>query len=147
MYSCEDGEYSVLVGVKNFSYSRIEHGKKVIDGKHGSGPFGIFNNPGQHVFPGGKSSPGESILKASLKEFEVETGIHFTVSFEMSEVDGKDIKYLNTKIGDMNIKCQHYIKKFDHYSCIYVNVPTKYDLGFYSLFSYYFQKTVLLILL
>jgi 8-oxo-dGTP pyrophosphatase MutT (NUDIX family) len=81
------------------------------------------------VFPGGKSGPGESILKTALKEFEIETGIHFIASFELSDVDGKDIKYLIAKIGDMNIYCRYYIKKFDHYSCIYVNVPTKYDLG------------------
>eukprot|EP01034_Spumella_vulgaris_P027670 gene27670-34422_t len=80
LYSSEGEEFSVLVGVKNFSYLKSE-GKKVIDGKFGSGPFGIFNNPGQHVFPGGKSNP--DMLSNKMKK-NIEKGL--TASDELNKV-------------------------------------------------------------
>ena len=118
-YAClyakdEENNFFALVGVKNFSYSRVD-GRKVHDMGQ-AGPFGIFNNPGQHVFPGGQSNAGESILNAGLRQFQSETDIHFSV------LDGS---VLATAVGDDTLKCLYHVKKFPQYSALFVNIPTK----------------------
>lgn len=35
----------------------------------------VPNNPGQHVFPGGRRDPGETVPQAACREFREETGI------------------------------------------------------------------------
>lgn len=117
LYTIEGSDFFTLVGVKNFSYTRIKHGEKVSDKNHRNGPFAVFSNPGQHIYPGGKSNTGESALAAGLRQLEEVTGVIFTPTFP-------DSRELEIAFGSETLTCLHHIMKYDHYNCVYIHIES-----------------------
>ena len=93
----EDEKLYTLTGLKNYSYTKIdgvvcEEDNTWRPGRKTTVHYGIVNNPGQHVFPGGTSEPDESLRVVALREFEEETGVKFNVIGE-ALLEYNDIQY------------------------------------------------------